>query len=439
MKIAILGFDRQGRSALEYWSQHDADITVHDKNPEVSVPAGVAHNLGDAYLEGLDTYDLLVRTPGLHPRDIVNANPKSPDILDKVTTVTNEFFQVCPTPHIIGVTGTKGKGTTSTLITNMLRAAGKRVHLGGNIGIPPLDLLKDDIQADDWVVLELANYQLIDLKYSPAIGVCLMITPEHLDWHESLDEYLRSKQQLFAHQAEVDLAIYKAGDNRSMQLATTTAGNVLPYLKEPGSYVKDDKVHIDGQTICKTSEVSLLGEHNLENICAAVTCVWQITQDSQAIATGIRQTTGLPHRLELAGNVRGVQFFDDSFGTTPESAIAAVKAMDVPTVLIVGGSDKKSSYDALAEHIANSAVTDVVLIGQTATTIKEALDRAGVTALHDGGKTMKQIVQTAYTHAQPEGVVLLSPACASFDMFKNYEDRGKQFKQAVHELASAAQ
>ncbi len=437
MRIAILGFDRQGRSALDYWATPENTITVCDKNPDVQVPEGYDTQLGSDYLKNLDQFDLLIRTPGLHPHEIQDANSENPHILEKVTTVTNEFLRVCPTKNIAGVTGTKGKGTTSTLLTNILESAGKRVHLGGNIGIAPLELLKNDIQSEDWVVLELANYQLIDLAYSPPFAICLMIAPEHLDWHASLDEYLRAKQQLFAHQTEHDIAVYNGKDNRSMHLAITSLGTHIPYLEKPGAYVADGSIIIDEAPICTTEDVPLLGVHNLENVCAAVTCAWQITKDTQAIAAGIKRTKSLPHRLQYVEEIKNVAFYNDSFGTTPETAIAAVHAMTKPTVLILGGSDKRAQYDSLAKEIANSSVSSVVLIGQTAPQIRDALESAGFTEVHEGGATMDDIVQTAYELAGPEAAVVLSPACASFDMFKNYEDRGEQFIQAVRALAGA--
>ena len=215
MKIAILGFAGQGQSSYDYWNKKGNQITVCDQSPEVELPKDVTARLGRDYLRNLDDFDLLVRTPALHPRHIVAEN--SPKILDKVTSNTNEFFKVCPTKNIIGVTGTKGKGTTSTLIAKILQKAEHTVHLGGNIGTPPLDILKD-IKKDDWVVLELANFQLIDLKYSPHIGVCLMVEPEHMDWHTDYEEYVAAKQQLFMNQTKTDKAIYYAKNKDSLSM-----------------------------------------------------------------------------------------------------------------------------------------------------------------------------------------------------------------------------
>ncbi|NDC22469.1 hypothetical protein EBZ57_03840, partial [bacterium] len=198
MNVAVLGYGKQGHSAQEYWGKQGHDITICDQNPDIQLPEGTKSQLGDDWNKNLDQYDLIIRSPFVHPREITKYS--SPEILQKVTTVTDEFLKVCPTKNVIGITGTKGKGTTSTLVAKMLEADGKKVHLGGNIGIPPLDMLKSAIKRDDWVVLELANFQTMDLKHSPHIGVCLMVVPEHLDWHTNDTEYYSAKKQMFVKQ-----------------------------------------------------------------------------------------------------------------------------------------------------------------------------------------------------------------------------------------------
>lgn len=487
MKIAILGWGTQGQSAYEYWNTADKELTVCDSNAEVELPEGTQRQLGTDYLQNLGAFDLLIRTPALHPRDIVSAN--GPEIVEKVWSNTNEFLKVCPSRNIIGVTGTKGKGTTSTLIAKMLEAAGKTVHLGGNIGIPPLALLKDNIQPDDWVVLELANFQLIDLKSSPHIAVCLMVEPEHLDWHEAtpqldyslgsdlqsgvpgnpstsppvpsgtktklsespntpasyssspelrraeaFDEYIAAKQQLFMHQDETDIAIYYAKNENSVSVADASMGQQIPYYEQPGAVVAGDVIKIADQEICKTSELKLLGKHNWQNACAAVTAVWQVTSRTEAIRSVLTTFTGLEHRLEFVRELQGVKYYDDSFGTTPETATVAIEAFEQPKVVILGGSDKGSDYSSLVETVKNGNVRTVVAIGQMGVKIADLLQKSGFTNVVDGGKTMPEIVNAAREAAQPGDVVLLSTACASFDLFKNYKDRGEQFSSAVAAL-----
>lgn len=433
MKIAILGYGLQGESAYNYWNKPENEITVCDQNEALILPDDVHRILGPEHLKNLDQFDLIVRSPVVHEKDIVASN--SPEILKKVTTVTNEFMKICPKKSIIGVTGTKGKGTTSTLIAKMLETAGKRVHLGGNIGIPPLDLLKNDIKPDDYVVLELANFQLVDLKTSPHIAVCLMVVPEHMDWHKDMEEYTHAKQQLFAHQTLDDIAIYYAGNQISQDIASVGKAQKIPFMKSPGAEIMGEIVMIDGEIICTTDEVKLLGKHNLQNICAAVTAVWQVTHDIAAIRSVITSFTGLEHRLELVRELSDVKYYDDSFGTTPETAIVAIEAFKEPKVVILGGSDKGAKFDKLAETIKNNDVRSVIVIGKMADTIKSALHGVGFKDIISGGNTMKEIVDAAHADAQSGDVVLLSTACASFDMFKNYKDRGEQFKAAVLELS----
>lgn len=447
MKIAILGYGDQGKAAYEYWNQPGNELTVCDHNDKIKVPAGAASRLGPDYLKNLAEFDLLIRTPALHPRDIAAANPESPAILDKVTTVTNEFIKVCPSRHIIGVTGTKGKGTTSTLIAKMLEAAGKKVHLGGNIGTPPLDMLKAGIKADDWVVLELANFQLIDLKQSPSMAVCLMVVAEHLDWHRDVSEYIEAKQQLFAHQQPEDTAIYYALNANSEHIAGVSPGHKIPYMKHPGADVIEGAVTIDGQAVCKVEELKLLGEHNWQNVCAAVTTIYQIDKDIEAMRSVLTAFSGLPHRLEFVRELDDVKYYNDSFGTTPDTAIVAIKAFNQPKVVILGGSTKGAEFTDLADTVKNGNVRQIILVGNTtnsrfkaaAPDILAALQAKGfdnITSLvKAGGPTTDEIVQTARQAAQPGDIVLLSAGCASFDIFSNYKERGEQFKQAVLKLA----
>lgn len=453
MNIAIVGFDRQGRSAYDYWNKPGNTITICDQNT-VEVPDGVATQFGSDYLNDLYSFDLIVRTPGLHPQQIVINNPEDPNILQKVTTVTNEFFKVCPSKRTIGVTGTKGKGTTSTLIAKFLEAAGHRVHLGGNIGIAPLELLKDNIKPDDWVVLELANFQLIDMQYSPHIAVCLMITPEHLDWHQDMYEYVQAKRQIFAHQTMHDIAVFKAGDNYSQEIADASPALQFGFdVPEPGAkpldvtgaYVEGSHICFEGEKICHVDDVALPGRHNLQNVCAAITAVYPIIAQGQKhphdiIKSVLKSFASLPYRLQPVATIKGVTYVNDSLGTTPETAIAALQAFAAPKVMILGGSDKGVAFDELAQAIVHDNVRHVVVIGLTGPAIASLIKRydpqskIGLTVL--GDKPMTDIVQACARVAKKGDVVLLSTACASFDMFKDYKDRGDQFNQAVQALAA---
>lgn len=436
MKIAILGFNVEGKASYGYYKGHD--ITICDKSIDIELPEGVASKLGDTYLDKLDEFDLIVRSPGIYPQDILDKNPA---VKDKITTQTNEFFRVCPTKKIIGVTGTKGKGTTSSLIAKMLESAGKQVHLGGNIGVPMISMLSN-IGEDDWVVLELSNFQLIDVKHAPHIAVCLMVVSEHLDWHPNAEDYYASKANLFAHQSSDDIAIYLDDNQTTKHIVSKSSGHLIPYFKQPGAVVENDNFMIDGKVICKTEELNLLGKHNWQNVCAAITAAWQVTQDVDALHEAITNFVTLEHRLEFVRELDGVKYYNDSFGTTPETAIVAIESFEQPIVLIVGGSEKGSDYSELISTIIDSSVEHVVCVGVTGLKIADMLEarkdeRCVTYSVWDNydNVTMDMITAKARETAKPGSVVLLSCASASFDMFKNYKDRGEKFKLAVQSLA----
>ncbi len=435
MKIAILGYGLQGQSVYEYYKNNENQITICDQSIINDLPEDVDTEFGSLYLSRLDRFDLIFRGPGVHPKDITDAN--GPEILKKVTTNSNEFFKQCPTKNIIGVTGTKGKGTTCTLIAKILEASGARVHLGGNIGIPPLDLLREDIKEEDWVVLELANFQLIDLKTSPKIAVCLIIEPEHLDWHRDVDEYYNSKTELFRHQGNEDIAIYYGPNINSKRIASTSPGKMIPYYEPPGAMVAGSHIAIDGIPVIRLGELKLLGQHNWQNVCAAVTVVWQINQDVEAISSVLRDFSGLPYRLEFIREVNGVKYYNDSFASAPTATVAAVEAITTPKVLIVGGKDRGINLDGLVSAFKNHMedIRKILVIGEAAERIKTDLDRASFNNVEViNSKRMKDIVGRTTQLAHKGDSVVLSPGFPSFDMFKNFEDRGQKFNEAVNSL-----
>lgn len=434
MNVAIVGFEREGRSALPYWLEQGAEITVCDQDPNKDVPVGISKQLGPGYLKDLDRFDVIVRTAGMHPKVILAENP---GVKDKITTNINEFLRVSPTKNIIGVTGTKGKGTTSALIVRMLEAAGKHAFLGGNYGIPAFTFLPK-LTKDSWVVLELSSFMLYDITRSPHIGVCLMVKPEHLDWHGDQGDYLRSKANMFAHQNEHDIAIYFADDTVSHAIASKSPGDKIAYYDEPGAYIHGNKVMIDQTVLCKTDELKLLGRHNWQNVCAAITAVWQVTQTPDAMRKVLTTFTGLPHRLEFVREINGMAFYNDSFASDPYAAEAAIKAIPGKKVLILGGADKrKLPLTDLAKtiHEHRRDIPAVILIGESARRLGTALKNVEFTDLHvSPAKNMVEIVAEAVAHAKKGESILLSPGFPSFDMFKDFEDRGLQFKEAVHEL-----
>jgi UDP-N-acetylmuramoylalanine--D-glutamate ligase len=446
MKIAIVGFGLQGRSAFDYWNTPDNSITICDKFLPKDLPAGVSTKADGDYLSDLHEFDLIVRTPSLHPKEILETNDLHPEVMNKVTTVTNEFFKVCPCP-IIGVTGTKGKGTTSSLITMILQQAGRRVHLGGNIGTPPLDLLKNNIQPDDLVVLELANFQLIDLRFSPHIAVSLMVSPEHLDWHSSMEEYIKAKQQLFVHQNPQDLTIYNSNNLYSEEIADVSPATKIAYAVPPqgedpdseqGAYVKGSHIYMNGEKICSVHDTQLLGRHNLENICAAVAATWDITaHNKHAIETAIKSFKGLPHRLEPVTTKNKVTFYNDSFAANPSATIAAINAITGRKIMIIGGFERGINVSDLCAEIKNheANIKMIVLMGESAERVANSFKALGINNFSVvSTKSLNDVVATAVKYAQPGDSIVLSPGFPSFDMFKNFEDRGNQYKAIVKAL-----
>ncbi len=430
MRVAIIGFALEGQSALSYWQKQGADITICDQDTSKEIPNGISSQLGEGYLHDLGRFDIVMRSAGINPNIIL---AKNPGIESKITTVIDEFLRACPTKNVIGITGTKGKGTTSTLTAQMLEAAGKEVFLGGNIGVSPFDFI-DQLTPDSWVVLELSSFQLYDLKHSPHIALCLMIVPEHLNWHSDMNDYIRAKSQLFAHQTPDDTAIYFAENPISHQIASASPGKKIAYYAKPGAYIDGTKIVIDNHEICDVSELKLLGKHNWQNVCAAATAVWQVVQSPDVIRKVAISSAGLPHRIEFVRELDGVSYYDDSFGTTPETAIVALEAFEQPKVVILGGGVKGVTFDHLIDAVLKNNVRHVIAIGTTGPEVTQKLLEKGFTDVTAGGQTMQEIVGAARSFAQSGDIVLLSTGFSSFGLFSDYKDRGNQFKQVVTDL-----
>lgn len=436
MNVAIVGFGREGKSSYEYCKNQGFNITICDKNIDSIAPKSCDTRSGDNYLENLNSFDIIYRTASINPNLIARANPNTPTILQKVTTNTNEFFKACRTKNIIGITGTKGKSTTSTLIARMLEASGQRTHLGGNIGIPPLELLKNNIEPSDWIVLEMSSFQLSDLNYSPHIGVMLMLAEEHLDWHNSLDEYTAAKANIFSQQTNKDIAIYYANNEYSKLCAQKSAGQQIPFGHQPGACVKNNKITIGETEICGVNDVALLGKHNIQNICAAITTVWQVNQNAEAIKGVLGGFSGLPFRLEKRATIKGISYYNDSYASNPTATIAAINTVKEPKILLAGGKDRGLDLTNLTDVLASdSTIKKVLLIGESGPRLATALRTMNCTNFEvmDGGN-MQEFVQIASNIAAPGDAVLLSPGFPSFDMFKDFEDRGIQFNQAVQNI-----
>lgn len=428
LKVAIVGYGVEGKSAYRYFAAKGADITVFHKVRPNDLPEDVKVVLTE-HATDLYGYDVIMRSPPVRPDSIQTDG--------RISTVVKEFMHVVDPGRVIGVTGSKGKGTTSSLIYEILKAAGIRARLAGNIGVPALDLLPE-MHEQDYVVLELSSFQLWDLDVSPHIAVMLMMEPEHLDVHSSTDEYVRAKANIAAHQTADDVLVYLADNQLTAQAADLGKGCKIPYMQSPGAHVENGWIVIDGHKIIGTDELGLVGAYHVQNACAAATAAWQVTQDIPAMQSALKSFTGLPHRLQLVDEINGVKYYDDSIATTPGSAIANLRSFKQPKVIILGGSDKGADFTELAHEIKQQNMRGIVLIGQQQDKIHQALQQANVDEqlVHLLGSqvTMDEIVQRTADIAQSGDVVIMSPACASFDMFTSYKDRGEQFIAAVRRL-----
>lgn len=408
MKVVIAGYGIEGRASLIYWQNQGAEVAIADQRGAIpDAPKGVQLILGNDAFSKLGDFDLIIRSPSLRP-DMLSYS-------SHVWSSTNEFFAKCPA-LIIGVTGTKGKGTTSSLIAAILQAAGKTVHLVGNIGVPPLEVLPV-IQASDFVVFELSSFQLWDIQRSPQVAVVLGIEPDHLDVHANLEEYVNAKANIARFQTSDGVIVYNENNEFARRIADLSPGRHVAY-----PFAIADV----------SGSLQIPGAHNVENASAAIAAVRGIVDDSDMIRRGFESFSGLPHRLKFVAEKNGVKYYDDSIATTPGSAIAAMRSFAEPKVLILGGSDKGASYEEVVA-MAKATGTKVLAIGQTGNSIKELCEQDGVNVERDDG-VMSGVVPHAAEMAQAGGVVILSPASASFDQYKSYSDRGDQFVHAVEEL-----
>lgn len=389
----------------------------------------------DELVGKLDNYDVIFRTPGLPylSRAVQQAKEKGALIYSQ----TRLFFDLCPA-KIVGVTGTKGKGTTATLIYEILKAAQKKIWLSGNIGQDPFAFL-DQVGTKDLVVLELSSFQLQDLRKSPHVAVVLKITADHLDHHSNIEEYVEAKRNIVAHQSASDFAVlnYDSPVTRGFADFTKAAvyWNSTTQPVSPGCFISNQQVLLaPNVSVLPTAEVGLIGGFNLENITAAVAAAAALDiTDSWLLKKTIAEFHGLPHRLEYIGQIDGARYYDDSFSTVPDTTIAALEAFTGPIILIAGGSEKRSDYSALGTKIAQCRVKALIPIGLTGPQIAREARKAGFAGqlVEDKLLNMKQIVAAALNLAAPGDVVLLSPAAASFDMFLDYKQRGEQFREQV--------
>ena len=454
-RIAILGLGVEGLSTVNYLFNHGITPTVLDEKLTDKSPAiqtlqqlKIDYVLGINAFAQLSNYDIIFRSPGISSlrEELIRFREQG----GTITSHTQLFFDLSPA-KIIGVTGTKGKGTTASLIYEMLLKEGIDAYLGGNIGQPPMDFM-DKLNAHSKVVLELSSFQLMDMTTSPHIVVMLMVTSEHLDYHQDIYEYVEAKRNILRWQNAEDYAVINRDYIASNESDIYTEAKIFYISTESdgstGCFVKDKEVHMIGlgvdEKVIKTEHILLPGKHNLENVCAAVMAATLAGVKRHNIAYVLKTFKGLQHRLQLVREFEGVKYYDDSFSTTPETAIAAIQSFTQPEVLILGGSSKNSDFIQLGKVIRRAKnIKAIIGVGVEWERIKAQIESGNWGAgdnrpemlFVEGAKNMHQIVQAACKIAQSGEVVLLSPACASFDMFRNYKERGEEFVQEVNSLS----
>jgi len=445
-KVAVLGLGLEGKDVVKFILKQGASVTVFDKKEEKDLDlTGIERkkiNLvcGGSYLSGgIGGFETIFRSPGIYRYlpELVKAEKEGIEI----SSATKLFFDLCP-GKIIGVTGTKGKGTTCTLIYEILKKAGKDVYLAGNIGKPYLELLPK-LNKTSLVVLELSSFQLIDLQKSPHLSVVLNVTVDHLDWHKDEKEYLQAKTSIVRYQRNTDYVVINADYKKSVKFGDLTSARVFYFSrrkKVEGAYVDQGRIILNvdrTREIGETKKLLLRGEHNWENITAAICASYLAGSDLGSIKRVVFSFRGLEHRLEFVRKVKGVSFYNDSFATGPQPVMAAIDSFYEPTTLILGGFDKGLTYGDLAKKAAGCKnIKTIILIGDIGSKIGDELKKAKFPGLviNLGKPPMEEIVREAFSHTPNGGVVLLSPGSSSFDMFKDYKDRGNQFKKATRNL-----
>ena len=437
-KIAVLGLGVSNRPLVRLLLEFGCDVTGCDKTPREKLDEevlllereGCRLRVGEGYLDGVEA-DVVFRTPGMHP-----GNPAIEALRRRGAEITSEmevFFEVAPC-FIVAVTGSDGKTTTTTLIAEMLKAEGKTVWLGGNIGTPLLPLCRQ-MKPDDYAVVELSSFQLMDMKRSPQRAVVTNLAPNHLDVHRDMEEYVQAKKNIFRFQNPGDLLVLNA-DN-AITASFTGRGETHFFSRKDRTncvWEENGVIYRRGEQVLASEEILIPGTHNVENYMAAIAAVDGLVRD-ETIRQVARNFGGVEHRIELVRVKDGVKFYNDSIASSPSRTIAGLRSFTQKVILIAGGYDKHIPYDVLGPEIC-AHVSKLFLCGATAGKIRSAVEQAEGTEkpeITDCGD-FENAVRTAAAAAKGGDIVLMSPASASFDQFKNFMVRGECFKRIVKEL-----
>ncbi len=441
-KIVVIGMGVSNMPLIEKMLEAGLNVTACDKRRrdafggqiEVLEQRGLSACLGADYLDHLEGADVIFRTPGMRP-DL----PQLVQAIEQGAVLTSEmeaFFQLCPC-RIIAVTGSDGKTTTTTIIAGLLKEAGYRTFVGGNIGHPLLCEV-DEIHPDDMVVLELSSFQLMTMKQSASIAVVTNLAPNHLDVHKDMEEYVDAKRNIFLHQESEDKLIINADNEITAAFLKEARGEVVTFgrCNDADVSLKEGVITYNGRALLDTRDILIPGVHNQENYMAAIAAVDGLVPE-ETIVSFAKRFGGVAHRIELVRELDGVRYYNDSIASSPSRTIAGLKSFDQKVILIAGGYDKHIPYDDLGPYIATS-VKSLILTGDTTEKIRLATEQAPEYQMGNPEiflcDDLSAAVEQAHKLAKPGDVVILSPASASFDRFKNFEERGNTFKALVMSL-----
>ena len=439
-RIAVFGLGVSNRPLVRLLLEFGCDVIGCDRTPREKLDAevldlermGCKLSLGESYLDSLQA-DVVFRTPGMHP-----GNPALVALKERGALVTSEmevFFELCPCKRI-AVTGSDGKTTTTSLIARMLQEAGNTVWLGGNIGTPLLPLVRQ-MKPTDYAVVELSSFQLMDMERSPEVAVITNLSPNHLDVHKDMDEYVEAKKNIYRFQRQTDLLVVNA-DNA---ITDTLAGKGITKKfsrqhSTNGVWAENGVIYRNGQPVLKTEDILIPGVHNIENYMAAMLAVEGLVSDA-VIAKVAKTFGGVEHRIELVRIKDGVRYYNDSIASSPSRTIAGLHSFTQKVILIAGGYDKQIPFDILGPEVC-CHVKKLFLGGATGEKIRKAMEECpqyqpGMPEILDCGD-FDSAVKAAVEAAEAGDIVLMSPACAAFDQFKNFMVRGEHFKKMIMEL-----
>ena len=444
-KVLIVGLGRSGIAAAQAMIRLGADVSIQDSKKEETVDRSLVSFFKtkgavcyfDDVPKDMGVFDMVILSPGVNPE-----LPFIQEAMAKGAEVTGELeiaYRI-GRGNFVAITGTNGKTTTTTLTGEIFAAAGRKTHVVGNIGTA---VISESLDAgeDDWLVTETSSFQLETTRYfKPRISAILNITPDHLNRHHTMKAYAEAKGKIFANQSADGFLIVNREDRLCMELAKSAKARVVPFSSERelpfGAFVKDGEIIIRDDVcdhpICCTDELKIIGKHNVENALAAAAVSFFAGIPEEIIGETVRGFGGVAHRLEFCAEVDGVKYYNDSKGTNTDATLIALNAIGKDIILIAGGDAKGQSFDGLAEEF-DGRVKALVLLGRDAYMIKDAAEKAGFTAVY-GCRNMDECVLTAHEIAEPGDTVLLSPACASWDMYDNFEQRGDHFKDCVRRL-----